>query len=55
MAIYSIHVWYVNRTLLPKELQAPAWRHVVLRIFSGFFAFSTLVAILNRVFGIKIG
>jgi len=55
MSIYGIHVWYVNRTFLPKEIQAPAWRQVTLFLFSGFFAFFTLVVILNRVFGIKIG
>jgi hypothetical protein len=55
MAIYGIHVWYVNRTFLPKELQAPLWRQALLWVFSGFFAFFTLVVILNRVFGVKIG
>jgi hypothetical protein len=55
MSIYGIHVWYVNRTFLPKEIQAPAWRQVTLFLFSGFFGFFTLVVILNRVFGINFG
>jgi uncharacterized protein YhhL (DUF1145 family) len=55
MSIYGIHVWYVNHTFLPKELQAPAWRQVTLFVFSGFFGFFTIVVILNRVFGINFG
>ena len=55
MSIYGVHLWYVNRTFLPKEIQAPAWRQVTLLLFSGFFGFFTLVVILNRVFGVKIG
>jgi hypothetical protein len=55
MSIYGVHVWYVNRTFLPKEVQAPMWRQITLLVFSGFFGFLTLVVILNRVFGIPIG
>ncbi len=55
MTIYGVHVWYVNRTFLPRELQPPLWRQLTLWVFSGFFGFFTLVVILNRVFGIKIG
>lgn len=55
MTIYGIHVWYVNKTLLPKELQPPMWRQLTLWLFSAFFGFFTLVVILNRVFGVKIG
>ncbi len=55
MAIYGIHVWYVNRKFLPREIQAPMWRQAVLWLFSLFFGFFTVVVILNRVFGVKIG
>jgi hypothetical protein len=55
MSIYGVHVWYVNRTFLPKEIQAPAWRQWTLLAFSAFFGFFTLIVILNRVFGITIG
>jgi hypothetical protein len=55
MSIYGVHVWYVNRKFLPREIQAPAWRQWMLLLFSAFFGFFTLVVILNRVFGIKIG
>jgi hypothetical protein len=55
MTIFGIHVWYVNRRFLPAEVQAPAWRQAALLGFSAFFGFFTLVTILNRVFGIKIG
>jgi len=55
MAIYGIHVWYVNRKFLPREIQAPMWRQAALWIFSGFFGFFTIVVILQRVFNIKIG
>jgi hypothetical protein len=55
MAFYGVHVWYVQRKFLPRELQPPAWRQAALLLFSAFFGFFTLVVILNRVFGIKIG
>jgi hypothetical protein len=55
MTIYGVHVWYVNRKFLPREIQAPLWRQAVLFLFSGFFGFFTLVVILNRVFGVTIG
>jgi hypothetical protein len=55
MAIYGIHVWYVNHTFLPRQVQAPLWRQAVLWLFSAFFGFFTLVVILNRLFGITIG
>ena len=55
MTIYGVHVWYVNRKFLPREIQAPLWRQAVLWLFSGFFGVFTLVVILNRVFGINIG
>ena len=55
MSIYSVLVWYVNRKFLPKELQAPRWRQAALLLFSAFFGFFTIVVILQRVFGIKLG
>jgi hypothetical protein len=55
MAIYGVQVWYVNRKFLPPEIQAPAWRQWTLLLFSAFFGFFTIVVILQRVFGIKIG
>lgn len=55
MSIYGVHVWYVNRKFLPPEIQAPMWRQAALLVFSAFFGFFTLVVILQRVFGIKIG
>jgi hypothetical protein len=55
MTIYGVHVWYVNHKFLPREVQAPAWRQAALWVFSLYFGFFTLVTILNRVFGIKIG
>src|SRR6266536_1712809 len=55
MAIYGVHLFYVNRKFLPKEIQAPMWRQVTVLLFSAFFGFFALVVILNRVFGIKIG
>jgi hypothetical protein len=54
MAIYGVHVWYVNHKFLPREVRAPLWRQAVLWLFSAFFGFFTLVVILNRVFGITI-
>lgn len=54
MTIYSAHVWYVNRTFLPREIQAPMWRQAMLLVMSAFFGFFTLVVILQRVFGVKI-
>lgn len=55
MAIMGVHVWYVNRKFLPRELQAPMWRQVALWLFTAFFGFFTIVTILSRVFGMKIG
>jgi uncharacterized protein YhhL (DUF1145 family) len=55
MSIYGVQVWYVNRKFLPKELQAPRWRQAALLLFSAFFGFFTIVVILQRVFGIKLG
>lgn len=55
MTIYGVHVWYVNRKFLPREIQAPVWRQALLWVFSAFFGFFTLVVILNRVFGVTIG
>ncbi len=55
MAIYGIHVWYVQRKFLPREFQAPVWRQALLWLFSLFFGFFTLVVILNRLFGVTIG
>ena len=54
MTIASIHVWYLNRKYLPREIQAPLWSQVMLWAMSLFFGFFTLVVILNRVFGIKL-
>jgi hypothetical protein len=54
MAIYGVQVWYVNRKFLPPEIQAPAWRQAALLLFSAFFAFFTIVVILQRVFNIRI-
>jgi hypothetical protein len=55
MAIYGVHLFIVNRRFLPKEIQAPMWKQAMLLLFSLFFGFFTLVVILNRVFGLKIG
>jgi uncharacterized protein YhhL (DUF1145 family) len=55
MSIYGVQVWYVTRKFLPKELQPPIWRQAALLLFSAFFGFFTIVVILQRVFGIKIG
>jgi hypothetical protein len=55
MSIYGVHLFIVNRKFLPKEIQAPMWRQLALLAFSAFFGFFTIVVILNRVFGIKIG
>ena len=55
MSIYGVQVWYVNRKFLPPEVQAPAWRQAALLLFSAFFGFFTIVVILQRVFGVKIG
>jgi len=55
MAIYGVHVWYVNHKFLPRELRAPAWRQAVLWLFSAFFGFFAIVVILNRLFGVTIG
>ena len=55
MTLYSAPVWYVNRAFMPRELQAPAWRQAALLVMTAFFGFFTLVTILNRVFGIRIG
>lgn len=52
--IEAIHVWYVNRRFLPPEVQAPAWRNAVLLLMALFFGFFSFVAILDRVFGIKL-
>ena len=38
-----------------KEIQAPAWRQWTLFCSARFFGFFTLVVILSRVFGVKIG
>ena len=37
------------------HLQAPLWRQAALLLFSAFFGFLTIVVILQRVFGIKLG
>ncbi|HZP87180.1 MAG TPA: Nramp family divalent metal transporter [Burkholderiales bacterium] len=55
MTLYSVHVFYVNRKYLPRELQAPLWRQLLLLVMSAFFGILTLVVILQRVFGIKLG
>jgi uncharacterized protein YhhL (DUF1145 family) len=55
MSIYGVQVWYVNRKFLPREVQAPLWRQAMLLLFSVFFGFFTIIVILQRVFGIKIG
>ena len=54
MAIYGVQVWYVNRKFLPPEVQAPVWRQACLLLFSAFFAFFTIVVILQRVFNVRI-
>jgi hypothetical protein len=54
MTVASVHVWYVNRTFLPKELQPPVWRQVMLFVMCGFFGFFTLATILSRVFSINL-
>jgi hypothetical protein len=55
MAIYGVHVWYLNRKFLPREIRAPLWRQGLLLAFSLFFGFFTVVVIVNRVFGVTIG
>jgi Mn2+/Fe2+ NRAMP family transporter len=55
MTLYSAHLFYVNRKFLPRELQAPMWRQLLLLLMSLFFGFFSLVVILQRVFGIKLG
>jgi hypothetical protein len=55
MSIYGVQVWWVNRKYLPREIQAPLWRQAALLLFSAFFGFFTIVVILQRVFGIKLG
>jgi TRAP-type C4-dicarboxylate transport system permease large subunit len=55
MTLYSAHVFYVNRKFLPRELQAPLWRQLLLLVMSAFFGILTLVVILQRVFGIRVG
>jgi hypothetical protein len=55
MAFYGIHLFYVQRKFLPREIQPPLWRQAALLLFSAFFGFLTVVVILNRVFGIKLG
>ncbi len=55
MTLYSVHVFYVNRKFLPRELQAPLWRQLLLLVMSAFFGVFTLVVILQRVFGVKLG
>ena len=51
MTLYSAHLIYVNRKFLPRELQAPMWRRILLLVMSAFFGCLTL----QRVFGIKLG
>ena len=53
MTVASVHVWYVNRKFLPKELQPPVWRQAMLFLMCAFFGFFTLATILSRVFGIQ--
>lgn len=55
MTLYSAHVFYVNRKFLPREVQAPLWRQLLLLVMSAFFGMFTLVVILQRVFGIEVG
>ncbi|MNC98555.1 hypothetical protein D3C83_165570 [compost metagenome] len=45
----SMHVLYVNTTLLPRELRPPMWRRaclVAMAIFYGFFSTMSIRAIL---------
>lgn len=46
MVVSSLHILYVNTTLLPKELRPPMWRRVALAlmaIFYGFFVYLWLM------------
>ncbi len=55
MSIYGVHVWYLNRAVLPPEIQAPLWRQAALFLFSAFFGLLTLMVILTRVFRVSLG
>jgi hypothetical protein len=55
MTLYSAYAFYVNRKFLPREVQAPLWRQLLLLVMSAFFGIFTLVVILQRVFGVKVG
>ncbi len=50
----GIHTVYVNRKFLPKEIQAPLWREVLVVLSSLFFAFFVTVILLNRFFGVGV-
>lgn len=52
--VMCIHLLVVNRTLLPKEIRAPFWRQAVLGFMAVMFGFFTVVAILQRGFGISL-
>ena len=54
MVLYGVHTSYVLRRYLPPELQPPMWRDIVLWLFSGFFAFFTVITIMDRVLNIKV-
>ncbi|MGE5619418.1 MAG: Nramp family divalent metal transporter [Sphingomonadaceae bacterium] len=47
----GIHTVIVNRKFLPREIQAPLWREVLVIISSFFFLFFVVVILLNRFFG----
>jgi hypothetical protein len=55
MSIYGVQVWVREPQVPSEELQAPRWRQAALLLFSAFFGFFTIVVILQRVFGIKLG
>lgn len=49
----AIHTLVINRKFLPKELQPPMWRQIMLVLTALFFLFFVTMLILNQVFGMK--
>jgi hypothetical protein len=43
--ITSLHVLYVNATLLPPPLRPPAWRRAILVFMAGFYGFFSWLSI----------
>ena len=51
--IISLHTLYVNRKLLPAELQPPLWREIVIvlgAIFYGFLFYKAAPGLLSELF-----